>query len=530
MSRTTQAAEESRLAAVRSLGLVDTPPEERFDRITRLVQAYFRVPLAFMTLVERDRLFFKSHQGTPLTGLLREGSLCDEALRRDDVMVVEDASRDERYRHGSLVAGPAAMRFYAGHPVRTHDGHAVGTLCVLDTRPRTLDDAQRSQFASFARLLESELHRGQLERARSEAGTVEHELRRFFSLSLDMLCIAGHDGYFKELNPAWESTLGWSREELLGRPYLDFVHREDRARTVQEARLLEQGDITVAFENRYRCKDGSYRHLLWSAVADPAGGRVFAVARDITALRATEEALRRSRTAGEAASLSRGRLLAGLGLELRQPLERTLGIVGSLDVASARRDDDVRARLEQAGGEIRSLLATVEDLLELASFESEPLEPQRVAVDLAQLVEAVRAGAEPLASRAGCALRVESPGPVAPLHTDARRLAQALRHVVEHAILSAGRGTVVVRLLAEPGGGRPERIVVEETTGGPRAAGEPGTSSPAPGVLPLAGLQAGGAVRLPIARALCERLGHRLQVLSRAGVGSTCTIDVGGTG
>jgi PAS domain S-box-containing protein len=105
---------------------------------------------------------------------------------------------------------------------------------------------------------------------------------RFFTLSIDMLCIAHFSGYFKRLNPAWEKTLGFSREELQSKPMFDFVHPEDRERTLEQNRRVRSGGQALAFENRYRCKDGSYRWLMWNATADLDRQLIYSVARDIT--------------------------------------------------------------------------------------------------------------------------------------------------------------------------------------------------------------------------------------------------------
>lgn len=110
----------------------------------------------------------------------------------------------------------------------------------------------------------------------------EVDLREFIDLSLNLLCIAGTDGYFKHVNPAWETTFGFTREELLSRPYLEFVHPDDRGATTAEAAKIASGCNTLSFENRYRCKDGSYRWLLWSAVVRAERGLIYAIAADIT--------------------------------------------------------------------------------------------------------------------------------------------------------------------------------------------------------------------------------------------------------
>lgn len=115
----------------------------------------------------------------------------------------------------------------------------------------------------------------------SSANTADYE--GFFNLSVDMLCVAGYDGYFKRINPAWTETLGFTQAELMARPYMDFVHPEDRPATIAEAEKLAQGAKVIHFRNRYQCRDGTYRWLAWAAMPAGSGDLIHAVARDVTA-------------------------------------------------------------------------------------------------------------------------------------------------------------------------------------------------------------------------------------------------------
>ena len=117
----------------------------------------------------------------------------------------------------------------------------------------------------------------------------EDDLKRFFSISLDLLCVAGTDGYFKTVNRSWTKVLGFSERELLERPYVEFIHPEDRAATLEEAAKLAEGRDLISFENRYRCQDGSYRWLQWSATPALDRGLLYAAARDVTTQKQTSE-------------------------------------------------------------------------------------------------------------------------------------------------------------------------------------------------------------------------------------------------
>jgi PAS domain S-box-containing protein len=128
----------------------------------------------------------------------------------------------------------------------------------------------------------------------SERNRIQDELDRLFNLSLDLLCVAGADGYFKHINPAFEHVLGYSKEELLSRPFVEYVHPDDRPSTVTEMERLVQGLPVVDFQNRYLAKDGQYRWLAWRSTPALDTGLIYAVARDITKEKRNQEIMKRT--------------------------------------------------------------------------------------------------------------------------------------------------------------------------------------------------------------------------------------------
>jgi CheY-like chemotaxis protein len=151
--------EAARLRALRELGILDSGPEERFDRITRLAQRVFDVPIALVSLVDADRQWFKSRQGLDLDETHRDLSFCAHAIHDDSVFVVSDALLDPRFADNPAVTGELRVRFYAGRPLRAN-GRRVGTLCVVDQRPRHLHDEDVRALDDLAALVERELVAG----------------------------------------------------------------------------------------------------------------------------------------------------------------------------------------------------------------------------------------------------------------------------------------------------------------------------------------------------------------------------------
>ncbi|MCU0072431.1 sensor domain-containing diguanylate cyclase [Pseudomonas koreensis] len=151
------ANEAVRIQALQDLKLLDTAPEERFDRLTRLAKRLFNVPIALVTLVDKERQWFKSCVGLDTTETPRSVSFCGHAILRDELLLVPDAREDERFHDNPLVTGEPNIQFYAGYPLTVPNGNKMGTLCLIDTKPRELDDEERALLRDLAGMAEQEL-------------------------------------------------------------------------------------------------------------------------------------------------------------------------------------------------------------------------------------------------------------------------------------------------------------------------------------------------------------------------------------
>lgn len=153
------ANESARIDALKATGLLDTAPEERFDRVTRLASRMLGVEKALVTLVDTDRQWFKSAQGFDARQTGRDESFCGHAILQADLFEIPDTHNDERFADNPYVVGEPRIRFYAGVPLSTPDGYRLGTLCVLDSKPRQLADNERAALLDLAAIAEQEVNR-----------------------------------------------------------------------------------------------------------------------------------------------------------------------------------------------------------------------------------------------------------------------------------------------------------------------------------------------------------------------------------
>jgi GGDEF domain-containing protein len=153
--------EAERMAALEKLNIVDTPIQENFERITRITKNLFDVPIAACTLIDGDRQWFKSIQGLDVCETSREISFCGHVINQDAIMIVNDALLDPRFADNPLVTGPPFIRFYAGYPLKTTSHLKLGSLCIIDTKPRNFSQADLAQLKDMAKLAEIEINSSQ---------------------------------------------------------------------------------------------------------------------------------------------------------------------------------------------------------------------------------------------------------------------------------------------------------------------------------------------------------------------------------
>ncbi len=208
--------ETERLEALQRLEALDTPAEERFDRLTRLAKALFNVPIALVSLVDSDRQWFKSKQGLEVCETPRDVSFCGHAILEPEIFHVPNALKDPRFADNPLVTGAPNVRFYAGAPLSIPDGHRVGTLCLIDHRERDLTPEELSHLRDLADCVQAELNQTRREALLHAVEQHEERLRAVLDTVNDGIIAIDGKGTIQSTNPATERLFGYSAEEMLG--------------------------------------------------------------------------------------------------------------------------------------------------------------------------------------------------------------------------------------------------------------------------------------------------------------------------
>jgi diguanylate cyclase (GGDEF)-like protein/PAS domain S-box-containing protein len=279
------ANEAERLGVLRDLDIIGTAPQSHFDAVCQTACAMFGLPIALVSMVEEDHQWFKAKCGLSVDRTSREVAFCTYAILSDAVLVVEDATHDERFAQNPLVTGAPHIRFYAGAPLVLEPGIRVGTLCVIDTVPRRFPEKQRRRLADLAEIVVSQLR---LHRTEGQLRQSEAKFRLLAENTTDMIVWSAIDTTRRYVSPASSPLLGYAPDELVGTRPLDFVHPDDVAAYGRVLGDLRDGRVRQAVSRqRYRRKDGSWVWVeaTFSLTHDAKGGQAdgyVASVRDIT--------------------------------------------------------------------------------------------------------------------------------------------------------------------------------------------------------------------------------------------------------
>jgi len=458
-------AEAARLEALLGYGILDTPPEQAFDDLVELAAAVCYTPVAAIALVDDRRAWLKAKRGTDMAAFPRDAALSAEALQHADVFVVRDALADQRYHESSVVS--AGFRFFAGMPLVSHEGHAVGTVCVLDKRPRELSPTQKDALRAIARQAMSLLELRRVSEAESLARYRFRSLVEQLPGGVYIEDLGASSGSY--FSPQIERLTGYSAEEWASDDdfFSGVLHPDDRDRVLRAFARAHKTQRPIQIEYRMIAKDG---RVVWiqdnAAVARDEQGEPLhfqGFMADVTIRRQNElelldergRLLERERAQNErlrGLDRLKDEFVALVSHELRTPLTSIRGYLELVLDDADRLASEHQEFLQIVDRNVDRLLHLVSDLLLVAQVDAGKLTFEWTQVDLVALVAQCVQAAQPAAETAGVDVILGSTSSQ-PIVGDPSRIGQLLDNLISNAIKftpAGGRVDVVVDASADP--------------------------------------------------------------------------------
>ena len=510
--------EQQRLAVLRNLHILDTPPEERFDRITRTAQRLFNAPIVLISLIDAQRQWFKSCQGLPVSETPRSISFCSHAILADTPLIIPDVLLDPRFADNPLVTGEPLIRFYAGQPLVAADGSKLGTLCIIDRAPRQFGEQDIAALRDLASWAADELNAVELNEALIKKHDSETRLRSVLDSVMDGIVTLDDAGTIDSCNPAVERMFDLSSGEIVGRsfsvlmpePYgvLYGAYLADYLATGQ-ARL-----IGMPQEAEGQRADGA-RFPIEFGISEVSsnGQRLF-----IVVLRDISERKRIDRMKSE--------FISTVSHELRTPLTSIRGSLGLISGGAAGEvSEQTKLLVDIAYKNSERLARIVNDILDTEKIESGKMDLTIKPLDITALVEQSLEANSGYAQQFEVKLSLESSLPGVLVAADSDRLMQVLANLLSNAAkFSPANDSVAVNIIRhnqmvrvsvrDHGPGIPDEFRARLFQKFAQADGSDGRR------------RGGSGLGLSITKALIEKMHGRIGFDTELGAGTTFYFDL----
>ena len=441
--------EAERLAALRTYAILDTSPEQAFDDIVRLAGQLLDAPIVAVNLIDAHRQWFKAEIGLGVREMPLDDSICKFALLETDRLVVPDTREDPRFACNPLVTGAPGLRFYAGEVLKTADGLPLGTLCILDTRPRPegLTDLQAFTLQTLARQVWTQLELRKIvhdqqallaeqRRTQAELRQARDRFEDIVSQAATGVVQADADGRITLVNRKFCDMLGYDMDELLTLTVIGITAPGSVEATLAALQKVVAGDAGAVVQKQYRRKDGSF---LWatssvSAMRGPAGEHqgVVAIIVDITDSRMAEESLRKLAADLSEADQRKTEFLATLAHELRNPLAPISSGLSLLKLGgdNAASVGKIREMMER---QVAQMVRLIDDLLDVARISGGKIHLKKSRVELKGVMASAIETSLPFIEHGGHKLVVATPDASLLLDADATRIAQVISNLLNNA-------------------------------------------------------------------------------------------------
>lgn len=529
--------EEDRLAALHALGVLDTPPDPRLDRLTALTAEVFGAPIALASLVDRDGQRVKSAYGVDVTEVPRRAAFCAYTILDDVVLIVPDAAADRRFADSPLVLGPPFVRTYVGAPLISADGFRVGALCLFYDAVTPFDDAQAERLKTFAAVVSDGFELARRNRSLAEANAEIERQARLLEAVEDLVQVGGWS-----YNVATGAIASSKQVRAIKGFVGDDVRTLDKAVDgyPESARAQVRAAVEAAVEHAipYSLElplvTGSGKRL-WvhtqgrPIVKDGQVTEIVGALQDITTRKKVERELDQRRREAEAANRAKSQFLAHVSHEIRTPLNAVMGLTTALlrsDLDEGQRD---HVSLIRDAGE--TLLRLLDDFLDQAKIEAGRVEIESIPFSLPELLRfiegvfAIKAAEKGLTFTVSCSEEAQRS-----FIGDPTRLRQVFSNLISNAIkfTETGRVDVDVAITSTGKAGVFDLCGAVSDTGPgiPADAHERLFSEYVQADASVTRRHGGTGLGLSISRSLCQLMGGDITLESQVGVGSTFRFTV----